>query len=109
MRLRAGHALLQRHEHVAGPAQHDAIIAGRLKLVAQLRRGRQRDVLLIGARIADRAGVLAAMAGVQHHQRRRRPGTGYRRRLAPRGQQLPRPGGGFRRRGLRHGGMQQAG
>ena len=44
-----------------------------LELPLELERRGQRDLLLISARHADGAGVLAAMARIQHHERRRRP------------------------------------
>ena len=72
MRLRLRHPVVQRDEGVARPGQRDPVAAAGLQLALQLERRGERDMLLVGAGDADRAGVLAAMTRVQHHQRQRR-------------------------------------
>ena len=51
-------------EVVAGARQHRAHAGLGIDLVRELLRDRERDVLLARARLADRARVLAAVAGV---------------------------------------------
>ena len=69
--LRDRHPFLQRDEDVARARQLDAIAPAGQQLPPQLLRRGEGDMLLVGAGDADRAGVLAAMPGVEHHQRRR--------------------------------------
>ena len=74
----AGHlqAIAQAHDAI-GVARHDhRVAAGRLELAAQLEGHREHDVLLVGAVGADRAGIDAAMAGIDHDD----PLAGRRRR-----------------------------
>ena len=85
--LRPLHPAIQRDEHVLGAGQLDPVAAAGFKLALEFQRGGQRDLLFIGAGDADGARVLAAVAGVQHDQRRRRsaalPSRGRRGCRAP--------------------------
>ena len=77
--LRPLHPVVQRDEHVACPGELNPISAAGLKTALEFQRGGKRDMLLERAGHTDRAGVLAAMARVQHHQRR--GGLGLPRRV----------------------------
>src|SRR5260370_21790713 len=65
--VRAGprDALAQWDEAVAAPRQHAAVAPGQIKLACQLARRRQRYILLVEAARADRAGVGAAVTGIE--------------------------------------------
>ncbi len=58
------HAHVERHEEVGVARHHRAHVGLRVDLRAQLLRDIQRDVLFVGAAAADRARILAAVAGV---------------------------------------------
>ena len=61
----------ERDEDVARAGQRHPAAAAGLQLPLQLQRRGQGDALLLRPARADGAGILAAMAGVQHHQRQR--------------------------------------
>src|SRR5947208_592030 len=61
---RASDSLAQWHELVGMPGQNDAKSARRVELARQLTRGAERQVLFVMPVRADRAGIEAAMAGV---------------------------------------------
>ena len=69
VRLRYRHPVVQWDERIARAGQRDPVAALRLELALQLERCGERHLLLIGAGNADRARILAAVTGVQHHQR----------------------------------------
>ena len=74
-----------RHEAVGRPRQQHAIAAAGLQLALQFAGDRHHHDLLLGAADAQRAGIPAAMAGVEEDQlglgRRRRLGDGLLGRL----------------------------
>jgi hypothetical protein len=67
---RARDPLGQRHELVLGARQLDADAPARAELARELVRGRKHNVLLVCAARADAAGIDAAMAGIEHDERR---------------------------------------
>src|SRR6185437_1232191 len=73
------------YELVVGARHLDLVAPRRLEPASHVMAGRQRDLLLVDAAIADRAGVDAAMTGVEHDQvrlaaaRRNLFGKGLRR------------------------------
>ena len=83
--LGARHALAQGDEAVGRPRQHHAIAAAGLQLALQFAGDRHDHDLLLGAADTQRAGIPAAMAGVEEDQlglgRRRRLGDGLLGRL----------------------------
>ncbi len=97
---RALHALLQRHEGVAAAGQHRAHAGLGADALGEHAGDRERDVLLVRAVVAGRAGIDAAVAGVDGDQkvaRRWRDALGrWRRRRGVRGDrgQLAAIGGG---------------
>ena len=64
---RLGHALAESDEVVAVAREHHAHAALSVDQPLDASRDRQRDMLLVGAAAADRARVLAAMAGIDRH------------------------------------------
>ena len=79
VRLRLLHPVVQRNERIARAGQRDPVAALGLQLALQFERGGERHLLLVGAGNADRTRILAAVTGVQHHQRWR----GTRNELRP--------------------------
>ncbi len=86
--LGARHPVLERNEIVARAGQHHAIGAAGLQAALEFERGGEGDMLLVGAGIADRTRILAAMAGVEHDH-----GGRARRRPLPLGRVRRRGGG----------------
>src|SRR5438046_10758260 len=76
-------SLSQWHELVGMPGQNDAKSARRVELARELTRGAERQVLFVMPVRADRAGIDAAMPGVdrddaQRLRPRRRAGSALR-------------------------------
>ncbi len=67
--LRLCHPLFQRDEDIARAGKLHPILACCLQLPPQFKRGGQRDLLFVGAGYTDGARILAAVPGVQHHNR----------------------------------------
>src|ERR1051326_2191404 len=80
-----GNALAQGHEGVARPGQNGAKAAGGFELARELTRGAERNVLFVKTVRTDRAGIDAAMTGVDGDDAQRlRPLWGVRFALARR-------------------------
>ena len=102
----------ERDEDVARAGQRHPAAAAGLQLPLEFQRRGQGDALLLRPARADRAGILAAMAGVEHHQRQRparhrgggqaaairQPGESGRPGPAPADHQSPAGNPGPRRR-----------
>ena len=73
------HSGVQWNERIACAGQRDPVAALGLQLALQLERHGECHLLLVGAGNADRTRILAAVTGVQHHQRWR----GTRNELRP--------------------------
>ena len=71
------HPLMQWHELVAGPRQDYAIALRRFERAGDQERRIEDNVLLVGPAQPDRAGIDAAVPGIEHH------GMRPRQRLRP--------------------------
>ena len=67
-------ALAQLHQNIPAPGQHHPIPAGGLELALQLARHRQRYIFFLDAARTDRAGIDAAMPGIERYRARLAPG-----------------------------------